>query len=381
MWKRHRNNGLRKLCDCSRRNWPKCAHAWYFNFKPRGGPAYQFSLDVEIGRHVESKEDAKTAADHFRDQIRAGTFVRAVERRRIAAAVHTPTADATTLDAFAPKYIERQAQASGKKTWKNDEHMLAQLRAFRLAGGARLGDKALGAITEDDLEAFLGYLRTQGRAVSTRNQYVQVIKASFRWAVKKGYLTRHPVSEDSALKRGKIAQRSRRLAPDAVDPETGKVKEPGEEARLLAAAGPRLQGLIIAAVETGCRRGELLSLAWGDVDLPRGELRIRAVKAKDAEDRILPISTRLRAVLEMARTDPAGQEYRAETYVFGELGTLVKNVKRAWETAVLKAHGHEPVWQGGTLATASNRAAEHACKNCHQYVHGGNAPSGPYLGR
>jgi hypothetical protein len=24
---------------------------------------------------------------------------------------------------------------------------------------------------------------------------------------------------------------------------------------------------------------------------------------------------------------------------------------------------------------------EHACKNCHQNVHGGNAPSGPYLGR
>ena len=36
---------------------------------------------------------------------------------------------------------------------------------------------------------------------------------------------------------------------------------------------------------------------------------------------------------------------------------------------------------GGTAATASNRAAEHACKNCHQNIHGGNAPSGPYLGR
>jgi DmsE family decaheme c-type cytochrome len=32
-------------------------------------------------------------------------------------------------------------------------------------------------------------------------------------------------------------------------------------------------------------------------------------------------------------------------------------------------------------ANASNRAVEHACKNCHQNVHGGNAPSGPYLGR
>jgi DmsE family decaheme c-type cytochrome len=29
----------------------------------------------------------------------------------------------------------------------------------------------------------------------------------------------------------------------------------------------------------------------------------------------------------------------------------------------------------------SNRAVEHACRNCHQNVHGSNAPSGPYLGR
>jgi DmsE family decaheme c-type cytochrome len=36
---------------------------------------------------------------------------------------------------------------------------------------------------------------------------------------------------------------------------------------------------------------------------------------------------------------------------------------------------------GNTTATASNRAIEHACKNCHQAIHGSNAPSGPYLGR
>lgn len=32
-------------------------------------------------------------------------------------------------------------------------------------------------------------------------------------------------------------------------------------------------------------------------------------------------------------------------------------------------------------ARVSNRAIEHACRNCHQNIHGGNAPSGPYLGR
>jgi DmsE family decaheme c-type cytochrome len=43
------------------------------------------------------------------------------------------------------------------------------------------------------------------------------------------------------------------------------------------------------------------------------------------------------------------------------------------------------LYDGGSAGTsiggASNRAVEHACKNCHQNVHGGNAPSGPYLGR
>jgi DmsE family decaheme c-type cytochrome len=36
-----------------------------------------------------------------------------------------------------------------------------------------------------------------------------------------------------------------------------------------------------------------------------------------------------------------------------------------------------------TLAgpSVSNRVVDHACRNCHQNVHGGNAPSGPYLGR
>ena len=28
----------------------------------------------------------------------------------------------------------------------------------------------------------------------------------------------------------------------------------------------------------------------------------------------------------------------------------------------------------------SNRAVEHACKNCHQHIHGSNAPSGVYPG-
>lgn len=368
--KRRSNNGLRKRCDCPRRNWAKCPHDWHFNFKPRGGTPWRFSLDVEVGRRMKNKEEAKTEADRIRTEIRAGTYVRIADRRKAEAAT-APAADAITLEKFAATYVERVSEVRERnKSWKNDQYMLTQLAAFTLTDGSRLGDKALGAVTEDDLEAFLAALRAKGRAASTRNQYVQVIKASFRWASKKGYLTRNPISEDSALKRAKIAQRNRRLVPDVLDKD-GKLKEPGEERRLLALAGPRLQNLIIAAIETACRRGELLSLQWGDVHLERGEVTIRAENAKDGDTRVLPISTRLAAVLKMAKTDPAGKDYKPADYVFGELGHQVDNVKRAWETCVLKAHGYEPAWQKTGLAPASRAALAAIDLHFHDLRHEG----------
>jgi integrase len=364
----HENDGLRKLCGCSRRNWPKCSHPWHFNYKLSGGKAWRFSLDTELGKHIASKGDAELEADKLRTAIRAGTFVRAADRRKQATAPIAVTPDAITLEAFGKKFIDHKAKPSGKKTWTNDAYMFAQLAAFGLRDGTRLGDTPLGAITEDDFEAFYAHLRTIGRAASTRNQYVQLLKASCRWAVKKGYLASSPISDDSTLKRTKIAQRARRLVADVVDKD-GTLTEPGDERRLLAVAGQRLQWLIIAALETGCRRGELLSLQWGAVDVPRGELRIRAVNAKDAEDRVLPISSRLAGVLEMARTDPAGQAYQPDAYVFGEVGQPVRNIKRAWETAVLKASGQAPVWTAGTLSPDSRAALRRIDLHFHDLRH------------
>ncbi len=122
----------------------------------------------------------------------------------------------------------------------------------------------------------------------------------FRWAVKKGYLSGDPVDAET-IKREKHAQRNRRLVPDAVN-DKGKIERDGEERRLLAVTGPHLQRLIIAALETGMRRGELLNLQWRDVNLDRKEITVRAETTKTRTGRILPVSSRLAAVLEMART-------------------------------------------------------------------------------
>src|SRR5688572_14088627 len=72
--KRHTNRGLRKVCGCSRRAWPKCSHPWHFNFKVAGGASYRFSLDKQVGKPVTSKTEAEAEAEKIRTAIREGTF-------------------------------------------------------------------------------------------------------------------------------------------------------------------------------------------------------------------------------------------------------------------------------------------------------------------
>jgi integrase len=128
----------------------------------------------------------------------------------------------------------------------------------------------------------------------------------------------------------RTAQRERRLVPDVLDDE-GKVKEPGEERRLLDKADPWLVNLIIAALETGCRRGELLSFTWADVSLTRGLLTVRAENAKSGRSRQIPISPRLLAVLKMIENDPSGKPHKPADYVFSDkIGRKVCDPKKRW---------------------------------------------------
>jgi integrase len=64
----------------------------------------------------------------------------------------------------------------------------------------------------------------------------------------------------------------------------------------------------------------------------------------------------------MRRLDPAGTLFGPEAFVFGnEAGESVAAVKKAWETAVLRAHGHTPQWEKGkNRLKPESRSAYHA---------------------
>ena len=316
---------LTKRCACDKRNWSRCSHPWHLALQWKG-TRYRISLDQYVGRPLKGKTDAETEADRIRAAIRAGTF------RDQPPAPQPATADGITLDAYADIFLERYSKARGKRSWRDDSYILKQIAAFTLPSGQRLGSKLIGAVTEDDVEACLQALKDRGRAASTRNKYLQTFKAMSNWGQRKGYLSRPWIGVFTDLKREKHARRSRRLGPD-------------EETQILVVAAPRLYRLIVAALETGCRRGELLRLLWRDVDLTRREMIIRAVNAKGKKHRHIPISRRLMGVLSMAQHDPAGHPFAPEAFVFGDqIGQRVSSPKKMWETAILKAHGYTPRW-------------------------------------
>lgn len=118
---------------------------------------------------------------------------------------------------------------------------------------------------------------TQGRANGTVNRYLAVLSHAFTVAVKEWqWCEDNPVRKISKPKepRGRV----RFLSED-------------ERERLLEACkvsrNPYLYTIVVLALATGARRGELLTLHWSDVTLQRHMLVFR--ETKNGETRAVPL--------------------------------------------------------------------------------------------
>ncbi len=319
---RHRNGGLRKVCGCSRRTWPKCPHSWYLNFKPKGGPSYRLSLDKECGKHLDSKSDAEKQADRIRGEIRDGTF-----------RAPLPLPDRLTLRQLMKAYTEHLAIKRPTRTDVDVWHAAQILRTMvpAVTGELRMfGDWLVRDVKAGTLEEYRAARIAPGGGPVAVNRNLGFLSAMWNWALEHEYVQVTPFKKGTktVVRKTRELPRSRRL-------------ENGEDAKLLAACGPHLRAAVEAAIETGCRQGELLSLQWWQVrGDPPSDVVLPAAKTKTRQDRVVPVSTRMRAILEMRRLAPDGKEHPADAYVFGnEIGQRVKTIGTAWDNAVLRAHG------------------------------------------
>jgi integrase len=308
---RHTNHGLRKRCGCPKTKWPKCPHGWHFNFSWKG-VSHRLSLNRECGRHIDSKTEAEAEATRLRGEIRNGVFGTAVVRE-------------LSFRQFADVWRERRGSQLANPHY--DGYRLERIYAFTLPATSpplTFGDKPLDAVTTDDVEAFRDARKAAGRSAVTVNHDLKLLRKMFNWGIRKGYLERTPfkIGTEPAITLEKEIPRSRRFESEQ------------DEQRLLDAANPQLRAVIIAILDTACRPGEILSLQWKDVNLERKELTVQAVKSKTRTARMIPISSRLAAVLEMRRLDPAGKPFPPKAYPFGNaVGERSTSVRTAWENA------------------------------------------------
>lgn len=300
MSRRSQTGNVRKQCDCE--SWKTCAHPWYLDYQEHG-IRYRDNLDLLIGWHAldfaEAQNEARRAIVAKQDGRDPKNIV--------------PGDDPTLAQLLVDYLRDRPRQKGGYQ---------ASVINKTVVHGRAFGEWRLSQIKTETIQRF-----RQLRPRVTGNRDLGLLRAAFNWAIAGGLLKASPfrIENVPVVRLGREQARSRRL-------------QPGEAERLLEAARG-LQDIIQAALETGMRRGEILSLQWTQVRFaPKAELFLPGAKTKTHRDRRVPLSTVLRAILERRRLDPAGEVIPPDGYVFGdEVGRRRGSIDKAWRLTLGRA--------------------------------------------
>jgi integrase len=147
------------------------------------------------------------------------------------------------------------------------------------------------------------------------NRELPTCKTIFNKAVRNGKAERNPAHGVKQLKENNA--RDRILSPE-------------EYVRLLAHCPAHLKPVVKLGYLTGMRRGEILGLRWGQVDLKEGFIKLEAEDTKTDEGRLVPLNGELGRFKAMPRGLPM-------TPVLTYQGHSLAEMKRSFATACKRA--------------------------------------------
>ena len=215
------------------------------------------------------------------------------------------------------KWAERQRAYSQKKL------VVDQLKErFGQLPLRRFDTRILESFQSERLQAGKKKLKSEkivGNKPATINRHVAILKHMFTKAVEWDM-----VEEDASkrIHRVKLLEeqnaRLRYLATEECN-------------RLIDACDKHLQPIVMTALHTGMRKGEILKLKWENIDLKHGFILLD--RTKNGERREIPISQTLKSVLQgiIRRLDVPFVFYDTET------GTPYRNVQRSFNSAMKRA--------------------------------------------
>lgn len=302
----------KKRCDCTARKQDNCEHAWHVDWKPRDRPRVRGRVKEFIGYEPSNRAAAEAAVEQMQAAMLAGK-----DPKVVAAADHF------TVEQMLNMFAEDEPRKV-----PSEIPLLCSFPLPSPRGGKTLGSWLAREFGPEQLMTL-----KKGRPEVAFNRQYALLRRAFNWALDTQRLPSTPCRSANGrptVRMHKEFSRWRRLAH-------------GEYERLLAAAGPDMRDVIVCAVETGMRSGEIAKLQWRQVRFAGPEIVLEAKKTKGRRPRVIPISKALMPILERRRLDPKGDALGPSCYVFGdEVGRKVASRDTAWRATVLRANGHTP---------------------------------------
>jgi integrase len=303
----------RERCDLSKRR-KKCAHAKVIE-----------SYYVEF--HVVDDGDVLKLVSGGGGQLKrwkVGSLNKTVAKqheaviktRLLTGQFPSPTkvkAQSLTFRQWAEQYLELEQVKKLKSYRMRTDYVRNLINYFN--------NKPLGAITPEDVRRY----RAQRVGPKGRPLAVQTINHDHTTLV-------HMLNVARSPQFGLIQDNSAAHVPKP-NPQNDRdrIASCDEWTRLLGAAAPHLQRILIVLYTLGPRRGELLRLEWPDVDMHRREFTLR--NTKNGETRTVPMTPDVYRVFTQL-----WQERRLDTqHVFLYKDKPIRDVKTAFDRACRRA--------------------------------------------
>lgn len=333
-----------KRCPHRGRERDRCSHPWYASYRQSPYPRAKVSLPKWTGREITTRSDALTAYDELKTEVRSGRFN--PDGQNVQPVSIGPS---FTVPQLVDEFERDHVQARQLKTRTEFKYRAKPILEF-------FADHSIDALTTRRVRDFAVWLRRprlfRGSDVArdpsraSVNRALSQLRAIVHWGKEQGHLTSVPefelVTEDYS--------RWRRVNDE-------------EERALLGVAPPRLRALIILALDTGMRRGEMLKLKISDIELLKGVITLRGETTKDDETRHLPIATvRSRAALVWLMN---GRDPWKPLITDATGDRQLSSFTRMWSTCVLKAHGLKPRLNPKTLGLRPESRQELRSINLH----------------
>lgn len=266
--------------------------SWYYNFTHRG---VRYNECIGPVRKTRAKEvEAKK-----RQEVAEGRFVPLAQKA-------TPR-----LDVFVPEYLDYYRANRRPMSTRRQETSWHSIEPV-------LGAKRLDEISARDVERYRRIRQQHGRSNVTINRELAFLRNLFNKAIDWGAVSENPVRKVRFAQEHN--QRIRFLTKH-------------EEARLLPVCKDPLRPVVITALHTGFRAGELLSLTWEEVDFDRRLVTVESAYTKNGERRSIPMNEVLHATLEEVRI----KQHKAGPVFLSRSGTPYRSFRTAFERAVKRA--------------------------------------------